>query len=40
VNMMIEWFSRTYDREPAESAVKQRISKIYNTIRKGKNPKD
>jgi hypothetical protein len=40
VNMMIEWFSRTYDGEPAESAVKQRISKIYNTIRKGKNPKD
>jgi hypothetical protein len=34
---MLKWFSDNYNAEPAESAVKQRISKIYNYIAKGKN---
>ncbi|MCY0148676.1 hypothetical protein OEG84_13440 [Hoeflea sp. G2-23] len=34
---MLQWFSDTYGVEPAESAVKQRISKIYNYLKKSKN---
>jgi hypothetical protein len=34
---MLLWFSDTYGVEPAESAVKQRISKIYNYLKKAKN---
>lgn len=34
------WFSDTYGVEPAESAVKQRISKIYNYLKKAKNLQD
>lgn len=34
---MLLWFSNTYGVEPAESAVKQRISKIYNYLKKAKN---
>jgi hypothetical protein len=34
---MLQWFADTYEAEPAESAVKQRISKFYNYIKKGNN---
>jgi hypothetical protein len=34
---MLQWFSDTYDAEPAESGVKNRISKIYNYLKKAKN---
>lgn len=35
---LLQWFSDTSGVEPAESAVKQRISKIYNYLKKAKNP--
>lgn len=34
---MLLWFSSEYNAEPAESSVKQRISKIYSYLNKGKN---
>lgn len=34
---MLQWFSDTYGVEPAESAVKQRISKVYSYLKKAKN---
>ena len=34
---LLQWFSDVYGVEPAESAVKQRISKIYNYLKKAKN---
>jgi hypothetical protein len=34
---LLQWFSDTYGIEPAESAVKQRISKIYRYLREAKN---
>lgn len=37
---MLQWFLDTYGVEPAESAVKQRISKIYNYRKKAKNLQD
>jgi len=38
VRTMLEWFGVRYGREPAESAVKARISKIYNYLAEAKNP--
>ena len=38
VNEMLGWFADTYSKEPAESAVKDRISKIYRYLSKAKNP--
>jgi hypothetical protein len=34
VKRMLEWFGKTQGREPAESAVKKKISKIYNGLGK------
>lgn len=34
---LLSWFSETYGREPAESAVKQRVSRIYKYLAKAKN---
>lgn len=38
IKIMLAWFQETYGREPAESSVKNRISKIYNYLEQGKNP--
>lgn len=38
VQIMLLWFNNTYGKEPAESSVKSRISKIYKYLREGKNP--
>ncbi len=40
IRYMLEWYSENFGSEPAESSVKQRISKIYNYLDKGKNQKD
>lgn len=40
IHEMLAWFSITYGTEPAESSVKQRISKIYKYLAKDKNPPD
>ncbi len=37
IQTMLEWFNNSYDKEPAESSVKSRISKIYKYLREGKN---
>lgn len=37
---LLQWFSNTYGNEPAESAVKQRISKIYKYLKEAKNQAD
>tara|TARA_R110002020_G_scaffold37828_3_gene113981 strand:- start:10110 stop:10730 length:621 start_codon:yes stop_codon:yes gene_type:complete len=37
---LLQWFSDTYGVEPAESAVKQRISKIYKYLQTAKNQAD
>lgn len=36
---LLQWFSDNYGVEPAESAVKQRISKIYSYLKNAKNLK-
>ena len=38
VRDMLAWFQRIHGREPAESAIKDRISKIYRYLREAKNP--
>ncbi|MBA5777029.1 hypothetical protein H2509_07780 [Stappia sp. F7233] len=38
IRMMLQWFTDTYGAEPAESSVKERVSKIYNYLEKAKNP--
>lgn len=38
VRDMLSWFQTTYGQEPAESAVKSRISKIYRYLSLAKNP--
>lgn len=40
VREMLSWFQTEYDQEPAESAVKARISKIYKYLDEARNPKD
>jgi hypothetical protein len=37
VRHMLSWFQATFDQEPAESAVKARISKIYRYLERAKN---
>jgi hypothetical protein len=37
VREMLSWFQTTYDQEPAESAVKARISKVYRYLEQVKN---
>jgi hypothetical protein len=37
VREMLSWFSERFGAEPAESSVKQRISKIYNYLSEAKN---
>jgi hypothetical protein len=37
VRGMLAWFQATYDQEPAESAVKARISKIYRYLGEARN---
>lgn len=37
VSAMLAWFSDTCGREPAESAVKDRVSKIYRRLAEAKN---
>ena len=37
IRNLLQWFSDTYGNEPAESAVKQRISKIYKYLNEAKN---
>jgi Fission yeast centromere protein N-terminal domain len=37
VQDMLSWFSETYGKEPAESAVKARISKIYKYLDEDRN---
>lgn len=39
VRDMLTWFQETFGNEPAESSVKERISKIYRHLAKGENPK-
>jgi len=36
--IMLQWFNNSYGKEPAESSVKSRISKVYKYLREGKNP--
>lgn len=38
VRSMLDWFQQKYGREPAESSVKNRISKIYRYLQAAKNP--
>ncbi len=38
VREMLMWFQEKYGREPADSAVKDRISKIYRYLHEAKNP--
>ena len=38
VRDMLAWFQLTYGREPAESSVKERISKIYRHLAEAGNP--
>lgn len=38
VREMLSWFGITHEKEPAESAVKARVSKIYRYLDKAKNP--
>lgn len=40
IRCMLEWCNENFGSEPAESSVKQRISKIYNYLEKAKNHKD
>lgn len=40
VRDMLAWFQSTYGREPAESSVKERISKIYKHLAKAENLDD
>ncbi|KQZ28515.1 hypothetical protein ASD50_19530 [Mesorhizobium sp. Root552] len=40
VRKMLSWFQTTYNQEPAESAVKSRISKIYRYLAEAKNRPD
>jgi hypothetical protein len=37
VREMLAWFQSTFGKEPAESAVKERISKIYRYMAEAKN---
>lgn len=37
VRSMLDWFQQKYGREPAESSVKDRISKIYRYLQAAKN---
>jgi hypothetical protein len=37
VRDMLTWFQTTYGQEPADSAVKARISKIYRYLEEAKN---
>jgi hypothetical protein len=37
IKSMLLWFQETYGREPAESAVKDRVSKIYRYLAGAKN---
>lgn len=37
IREMLNWFQTNYEAEPAESSVKQKISKIYNYLNKDKN---
>lgn len=39
VRHLLGWFSDTFDKEPAESAVKAFVSKIYNGLGRGQKPK-
>ena len=38
VRDMLAWFLSTYGREPAESSVKERVSKVYKHLAKAENP--
>jgi hypothetical protein len=37
IREMLVWFQTIFGQEPAESAVKKRISKIYSYLAKAKN---
>ena len=38
VSNMLEWCERTWGKQPAESSVKARISRIYNGLGRGRKP--
>jgi hypothetical protein len=45
VDQLLDWFEHHYGKQPAESAVKHRVSAIYRAFRfardmKAKNPRD
>ncbi|MBX9454964.1 MAG: hypothetical protein KL863_02425 [Rhizobium sp.] len=40
VREMLSWFGNTHEKEPAESAVKARVSKIFRYLDKAKNPSE
>jgi hypothetical protein len=40
IKRLLQWCEDTWDREPAESGVKARVSRIYNGLGKGQKPRD